>query len=92
MIDRRRANRRPTTQIASIAFDRRDVRLCMVRDISNTGACLQLQTIANVPDSFDLLRDGNAYVCQVMWRANDRLGVRFDLSDFMAGELRTSEN
>jgi len=89
MIDRRRTNRRPTTQAASIAFHRRNARLCTVRDISNTGACLQLQTIANVPDRFDLLRDGNAYVCKVMWRANDCFGVRFDPFDEMPGEPST---
>jgi hypothetical protein len=79
MVERRQAPRRPTTGSASIAFNRQYVRLCTVRDISNTGACLQLVTRASVPDTFDLVRDGESHSCQVTWRSMDRLGVRFDL-------------
>jgi hypothetical protein len=79
MIERRRAPRHPTSGSASIAFNRRHVRLCTVRDISTTGACLQLLTMTNVPDTFNLIRDGEAHTCRVTWRSMDHLGVRFNL-------------
>jgi hypothetical protein len=52
---------------------------CVVRNMSETGALLAVQSPVGIPDDFTLLikpelrkRD-----CHVMWRAADRIGVRF---------------
>ena len=52
---------------------------CVVRNLSETGACLEVASPVGIPDDFTLLikpelkkRD-----CKVAWRAADRIGVRF---------------
>jgi hypothetical protein len=52
---------------------------CVVRNMSEAGALLAVQSTVGIPADFTLLikpelkkRD-----CHVMWRAADRIGVRF---------------
>jgi hypothetical protein len=78
MTERRRSPRRPIHQAATILFDHRHVRRCTIRDVSEGGAGLELASMLDVPDTFDLIWDQNARTCQVVWREGNRLGVRFD--------------
>jgi len=50
---------------------------CIIRNMSKTGACLELQ--APVPDTFSLLIKPELLkkTCQVAWRSSGRIGVRF---------------
>ena len=53
---------------------------CIIRDLSDTGARLQVPTTVTIPDSF-ILVDAHAGVrraATVVWRRGDRMGVRFD--------------
>jgi len=53
---------------------------CRVRDESATGAQLIIEKSAMLPDNFTLIFDGDTrrVPCAVVWRKQDRLGVRFD--------------
>ena len=52
---------------------------CLVRDISTTGARLELRTFESMPDEFDLVipQHERQYRAKVMWRRNNLCGVCF---------------
>jgi hypothetical protein len=51
---------------------------CIVRNISEGGACLEVRGPIP-PDDFDLIFDSDQshYACSVVWRQPPRLGVKF---------------
>jgi PilZ domain len=53
---------------------------CTVRNISDTGAALEVTTPLGVPDAFWLLISGDPTRrhCRVAWRRDKRIGVAFD--------------
>jgi len=52
---------------------------CMVRNISDTGAMLDVTNAVEVPEQFTLaLTDGQHMSCHVVWRREKRIGVAFD--------------
>lgn len=52
---------------------------CTVREMSETGARLAVHDAAPIPSDFDLILelDGLRAACQVAWRKQKELGVRF---------------
>jgi hypothetical protein len=51
---------------------------CVVRNLSTTGAALELQTPASIPNEFTLIiRGEQQQPCHVSWRKGKRLGVIF---------------
>jgi len=50
---------------------------CAVRNLSNTGACLQLSTTYAIPMSFDVVLDGVRRPCRAVWRTDTKMGVTF---------------
>ena len=51
---------------------------CTVRNLSETGACLQVQTTAGLPSNFEFsMPDRPARTCQTIWRDDTKIGVRF---------------
>ena len=51
---------------------------CTVRNLSETGACLQVQTTAGIPAKFEVvLADQPARTCKIIWRDETMLGVKF---------------
>jgi hypothetical protein len=78
MNERRRNPRHPIREAARIVFNYRHIRRCTVRDISDDGACLETAS-TDIPDSFDLIRNRDSHICEVVWRTVNRLGVRFNL-------------
>ena len=75
----RLAPRRNTSIQASIVFDGgRATRNCVIRNVSESGAKLELATVAGVPDTFDLLIPGHPpQPCRVTWRALKEMGVAY---------------
>ena len=65
--------------IAAIVFDGgRSHFDCVIRDLSEGGAKLQLPTVRGVPDQFDLMVPGHRpQHCRVAWRALKEIGVQF---------------
>jgi PilZ domain-containing protein len=52
---------------------------CVIRNMSKTGACLQVESPARIPTDFTLLIKPELLKrnCQIAWRSADRIGVRF---------------
>jgi CheY-like chemotaxis protein len=78
--DRRRSTRKRLLKGGVIAFSARHATLpCVVRDLSETGARLQVQNAAAVPDTFELVveLDGLEASGEVVWRRPGEVGIRF---------------
>lgn len=79
MFEKRASERRRVLRGAKIVFNQRSSVIdCTLRNISQTGAQVSVLNALTVPPEFDLLWDGNAQRCVVVWRKMDGLGVRFD--------------
>ena len=52
---------------------------CVVRNISDTGAALEVTSPVGIPECFTLVipQDHIAKACRVMWRKEKRIGVAF---------------
>jgi hypothetical protein len=79
MIERRTTQRIRTFKGGAILFGNAPAVECIVRNLSDKGALLTLDSTYAIPDSFTVLmrpeiRKRN---CQVVWRVQDRLGVQF---------------
>ena len=80
MAEQRRAARQKTYKAARIACGgRRAVITCLMRNLSDTGACLGLGEPIELPDSFNLVFDSGepSRMYQVVWRKQNRIGVEF---------------
>jgi PilZ domain len=76
---RNEARRRRVLKKARITFKDRCATIdCTVRNLSDRGACLNVESYIGIPDSFDLVLD-NAPVrgCRVTWRNATQIGVEF---------------
>ena len=51
---------------------------CTVRNISATGAALDIASPLGIPTQFTLVTDGNHLPCRIVWRKEKRIGVTFD--------------
>jgi hypothetical protein len=75
----RTAPRRRVLKAGSISFGG-GVIDCTIRNISETGAALEVVTPLFIPDKFTLIvpSDGLSPPCRVVWRRECRIGVTFD--------------
>jgi len=57
-------------------------RSCVLADVSDTGARLEVESPDDIPEMFTLLLSGGRESprrrCRVMWRSEDQVGVRFE--------------
>ena len=53
---------------------------CTIRNVSDTGARLQVPTTVAIPDKFSLVdvQSGKRREVKVMWRKGDLIGVHFE--------------
>ena len=53
---------------------------CTVRNLSNSGAALDVNSPVGIPDKFALVLPtrGLHYACRVVWRGQNRIGVKFN--------------
>ena len=79
MAERKRYPRPRTLKAGKIVFNRHFcVFDCTVRNLSETGACLELPSTKGIPDRFDLLvGPKTARPCRVTWQNDTRVGVAF---------------
>ena len=77
--EKRIAPRRRVLKAGSINFDGAAIR-CTIRNLSATGAALDVATPLSFPDCFKLVLDGESLdqPCHVVWRKGRRIGVAFD--------------
>lgn len=77
MDERRKIPRRRILKSGKILLGRRQVQ-CTVRNLSEIGACLVVQTTYGIPATFEfVMPDQLEKTCKVMWRDDTRLGVHF---------------
>lgn len=77
--DNRRAPRMRSLIGAKIVFNSGGSVLdCVVRNLSTTGARLQIENALSAPSVFELaMSDGRHMSCTVMWRKAGAIGVHF---------------
>jgi hypothetical protein len=78
MDERRNDARSRALKSGKIVFNNRwSIIDCTVRNLSDTGCCLQLGDPVGVPDKFELEVGPSTRNCRVMWRKDNRIGVQF---------------
>ncbi|MGI9424789.1 MAG: PilZ domain-containing protein [Hyphomicrobiaceae bacterium] len=78
--EQRAAPRRRVLKGAQAAFNDRHCSIpCVVKNISATGARVSSDLVPDIPDTFDLIidLDGLEARCEVVWRKDKEVGVRF---------------
>jgi hypothetical protein len=76
--DQRRHPRRRTLKLGRVSLDHSSVLRCVVRDLSDGGACLLTPKTDLVPSDFELAIDtADPRRCGVAWRIGWRIGVAF---------------
>ena len=80
MPERRTPPRHRTFKVGIIAFNRDGGISCTVRNISDGGACLEVASQMNIPETFTLEVgiDHSKRACRVCWRNHNRIGVAFE--------------
>jgi hypothetical protein len=79
MVETRIAPRYRVMKAGTIEFRGQTID-CMIRDLSTTGAALEVPHQRAVPEEFVLVMpdDGLRLPCHVVWRKDYRIGVTFD--------------
>jgi hypothetical protein len=82
MLDRRCFQRTKVFKGAQLVLAGRSTIRCIVRDLSNHGACLQLTSTAGLPAEFDLTFDTGHTLrkCRIAWQNLTNVGVSFEAS------------
>jgi len=81
MVERRTTSRRRVYYGGRIAFHARTSTLdCIVRNVSESGARVELDNPAVLPDQVDLTiaRQGVSYFARIVWRRANMAGVALD--------------
>ena len=52
---------------------------CVIRNLSDNGACVEFKTSVNLPDQMKLniTRKGRSYLAKLVWRQANRVGLAF---------------
>ena len=51
---------------------------CTIRNLSDTGAALDVTSPVGIPTEFTLVAEGIHRPCRVVWRKEKRIGITFD--------------
>jgi len=80
-MDRRVAARRPVRKAGIIEFPG-GAFSCMVQNLSEAGAALDLPSSSGIPDHFSLtiVEQDDALRCRSVWRTGRQIGVVFETS------------
>jgi hypothetical protein len=78
MVETRSAPRQRVLKAGTIEFGGGAIN-CLVRNLSTTGAALEISSQVGIPDIFTLFvpSDGLRLRCDVVWRKKYRIGVAF---------------
>jgi PilZ domain len=79
MSEKRGSPRLRTLKGGSIVFGLAAGIDCVIRNLSDTGAALEVESPVAIPDEFTLLIKPEIIKrkCRVVWRSAKRIGVRF---------------
>jgi hypothetical protein len=81
--EKRQSRRQPLRYTAWVAATAEQRLGCVVSDVSNTGARIDVQDSTAIPDQFVLLLSSNGAarrICRVVWRKPTQMGVKFERS------------
>jgi hypothetical protein len=80
MDESRRASRRRVLKAGAIEFSSGGTISCTVKNLSATGAALEVVSPLYIPDRFKLIvqTDNLNRPCHVVWRKERRIGITFD--------------
>jgi hypothetical protein len=87
--EKRKARRQPLRYTAWVALTAEQRHGCVVSDVSDTGARIDVQDSKILPDYFVLMLTSNGAArryCRVMWRKPTQVGVKFEHSLAEAAE------
>ena len=79
-MERRRQRRARTLKSARILFNQHhSVIDCTVRNMSPTGACLNVESALGIPEQFDVMFEADHTVrpCRMIWHKERQIGVEF---------------
>jgi hypothetical protein len=78
MVEKRTFSRHRVLKAGTIEFGGGAI-TCMVRNMSDTGAMLDVATPVGIPDHFTLVlrANGHRMPCHVVWWKEKRIGVAF---------------
>lgn len=78
-IEKRSAPRYRVLKGATVAFDGSGFP-CTVRNLSSSGAAIDLPDTAGLPPSFMLIIEADDFIrrCHPVWSSKNRVGVEFD--------------
>jgi len=81
-LNRRLSPRRNAVIGAEIVFDGgRSTKACVIRNISDGGAKLEVTSVIGIPNNFNLIIPAHRpHACRVVWRALKELGVAFEVA------------
>ena len=79
--EHRAAPRRRLLKAGKISFGGGAAIDCTVRNLSETGAALEVSSPVGIPERFTLVIEANHLhlPCRVVWRKEKRIGVHFDI-------------
>ena len=80
MVESRRTSRLHISKAATIKFVGGGAINCLVRNLSSSGAALEISNQARIPERFILVMPGDGLhrPCRTVWRKEHRIGVTFD--------------
>lgn len=83
MNEHRSVPRNRVLRAGTIEFDGGAIN-CIVRNLSISGAALDLASPVGIPEHFTLVfpTDGLRTPCHVAWRKEKRIGIEFDKESF----------
>ncbi|THD63125.1 MAG: PilZ domain-containing protein [Bradyrhizobium sp.] len=78
MSENRRAPRYDVLKVGAVKFGRQSVN-CLVRNLSATGAAIEISSRTGLPERFVLVVPGDRLqlACRLVWRKEHRIGVAF---------------
>jgi hypothetical protein len=79
MQERRKIPRTRVLKGAQFLLKNSSVRDCVVRDLTNAGAGIEIPNTIDLPETLDLTFDGGRSFrwCRLVWRKTNKTGVEF---------------
>jgi hypothetical protein len=78
MASERKSQRRRTLKSGTIVLGKKAVLACTVRNLTGSGACLEVDATFGIPSTFLFGLPGQpAQTCKVIWRTDRQLGINF---------------
>ncbi|MGZ5876386.1 MAG: PilZ domain-containing protein [Bradyrhizobium sp.] len=80
MIEKRTVPRHRVLKRGSLAFNGGGAMDCIVRNLSQTGARIEIASPVGVPEVFTLVIESDHFKrrCHAIWSSERRIGVAFD--------------